>query len=83
MKNVHGTPYACSFFGQFFENYKDQLSSRIHSYRDVGLAVVNFGYILIRQSAELDTNTILQRGRRGKSSDGLVVRSENALATHC
>ena len=60
-KKLFTVPHAHAPFGQSFENYKDQLSSWIRSYRDAGLTAVNFGYILIRQSAELNTNDILQR----------------------
>ena len=58
---LFSVPHAHAPFGQTFEDYSDELSRWIRSYRAAGLKAVNFGYILLRQSLQLDQNDILQR----------------------
>jgi predicted NodU family carbamoyl transferase len=58
---LFSVPHAHAPFGQTFEDYADELSSWIRSYRAAGLKAVNFGYILMRKSSQLDRNDIVQR----------------------
>ena len=58
---LFSVPHAHAPFGQTFEDYTDELSSWIRSYRAAGLKAVNFGYILMRESSQLDRNDIIQR----------------------
>ncbi len=58
---LFSVPHAHAPFGQTFEAYAQELSSWVCSYRAAGLKAVNFGYVLIRESLQLDQHDIVQR----------------------
>ena len=60
-EKLFSVPHAHAPFGQSFEDYRDELSSWIRSYRTAGLKAVNFGYILMKKSLQLDHSDVLQR----------------------
>jgi len=60
-EKLFSVPHAHASFGQSFEDYKDELFSWIRSDRTAGLKAVNFGYILMKKSLQLDHSDVLQR----------------------
>ncbi len=59
---LFSVPHARAPFGQSYENYCEELSRWVNSYRSAGLGAVNFGYIILQQHALMAAeDRIIQR----------------------
>jgi carbamoyltransferase len=59
---LFSVPHARAPFGQSYEEYSEELSRWVNSYRSASLGTVNFGYILLQENSEAGVeNHIVQR----------------------
>ena len=59
---LFSVPHARAPFGQSYEDYSEELSRWVNSYRSASLGMVNFGYILLQENSGAGVeNHIVQR----------------------
>jgi predicted NodU family carbamoyl transferase/SAM-dependent methyltransferase len=76
---LFSVPHSHAPFGQSYEEYSAELRSWVRSYREAGLSAVNFGYILIEETAHDGPHDTLMRVVDSPQQP-IFERVENLLA---
>ena len=82
-EQLFSVPHAHAPFGQSYEEFSEELSLWVKSYRSAGLAAVNFGYLVLECSTGAEGPRLVQRviqspvdPMHGRVSDLLVTLRE-------